>query len=278
MTIAQWLRIAKQQLQQAGISSAQLDSELLLAHAMQVNRTYLHAHTDEDFFVGFLPILAAQLQLRTERVPIAYILGYKEFYGRTFTVTPRVLVPRPESEVIIETLLQYEQKTNPYQQPKTAIDIGTGSGILGITAALELPYLHVTLSDISADALAVAKTNANKLQAPVVIAQPANLLDNTSTAYDYIIANLPYVDKDWSDTSPELIHEPAEALYADNNGLALIYQLLSQAPAVLAPQGTLLLEADPTQFSAIIEHAARYDLKPHQQNDYCLTLRHYPES
>lgn len=273
MTIIEWLTFARAQLTSAGITSAQLDSELLLAHTLGVERTYLHAHPETLIAAPFIPVLAARLQLRTERVPLAYIVGYKEFYGRKFIVTPATLVPRPESETIIEILAQHEQQSNPTHTPKNLIDIGTGSGILGISARLEHPYINVTLSDISSDALAVARKNAAQLHAHVTIAPPASLLDRQTESYDYIIANLPYVDHEWSNTSPELIHEPQIALYARNHGLALIYELLPQAAALLNPQGILLLEADPTQFSAITKKAALYNLAPLYQVGYCLALQ-----
>lgn len=273
MTIAQWLAHARTRLTSAKIASALLDSELLLADTLGVERTHVHAHPEAPIAAPFLPVLAARLQLRSERVPIAYILGYKEFYGRTFTVTPATLVPRPESEAIIETLTQHEQRTNPARAPKTLVDVGTGSGILGISAQLENPHLTVTLSDISPAALEVAKRNAAQLGARVTIAPPASLLRAHTAPYDYIIANLPYVDRTWSDTSPELAHEPDIALYAENHGLALICDLLPQAAALLHPQGVLLLEADPTQFPAITQKAALFHLAPLYQFDYCLALQ-----
>lgn len=273
MTIQQWITTATAQLTKAGITSARLDVELLLAHTLGRTRTSLHAHPEAIITAAFLPVLAAQLQLRTERVPLAYLLGYKEFYGHTFTVTPATLVPRPESEMLIETLTQHEQRTNPTRVPKTLIDVGTGSGILGISAQLENPNLTVTLSDISPAALEVAKRNAAQLGAQVMIAPPASLLTAQTAPYDYILANLPYVDRTWSDTSPELAHEPSLALYADNHGLALIFELLPQAAKLLTADSVLSLEADPTQFPAIIQKAAQYSLTPLYQIDYCLVLQ-----
>ncbi|MDO4684288.1 MAG: peptide chain release factor N(5)-glutamine methyltransferase [Candidatus Saccharibacteria bacterium] len=269
MTIQQWITTATAQLTKAGITSARLDVELLLAHTLGRTRTSLHAHPEAIITAAFLPVLAAQLQLRTERVPLAYLLGYKEFYGRTFTVTPATLVPRPESEAIITQLLTLEETSN---QPKTLIDIGTGSGILGITSQLELPHITVTLSDISPAALEVATHNAAQLGAHVTIAPAAHLLSQQTKPYDYIIANLPYVAAEWDDVSPELQHEPQTALYADNHGLALIYELLPQAASLLTPNGYLLLEADPTQHGAIIARAHQVSLATHQQQDYCLVL------
>lgn len=249
MNISTWLKHAAEHLKNAGITSAQLDAELLLANTLRKNRTYLHAHLDEEVDPRRVDIAEARLSLRLDRVPLAYILGKKEFYGREFDVSPSVLVPRPESEEMINMLLKLAPQDN---QPRTLIDVGTGSGCLGITAALELPdNWHIVLSDISPKALSVAEKNAKKLGAKV-FTQKQSLLLGQFEKLDCILANLPYVDKDWKNTSPELRHEPSEALYAGEGGLKLIRELIQQAPKHLADQGLLLIEADEEQHQTII--------------------------
>ena len=249
MNISTWLKHAAEHLKNAGITSAQLDAELLLANTLRKNRTYLHAHLDEEIDPRRVDIAEARLSLRLDRVPLAYILGEKEFYGRNFSVSPSVLVPRPESEEMINLLLKLVPRDD---QPRTLIDIGTGSGCLGITAALELPdNWHVVLSDISSKALSVAEKNAKKLGANVFI-QKQSLLLGQFEKLDCILANLPYVDKSWKNTSPELHHEPPEALYAGEGGLKLIRELIQQAPKHLADQGLLFIEADEEQRQTII--------------------------
>lgn len=249
MNISTWLKHAAEHLKNAGITSAQLDAELLLANTLRKNRTYLHAHLDEEIDPRRIDIAEARLSLRLDRVPLAYILGKKEFYGREFDVSPSVLVPRPESEEMINMLLKLAPQDN---QPRTLIDVGTGSGCLGITAALELPdNWHVVLSDISSKALSVAEKNAKKLGANVFI-QKQSLLLGQFEKLDCILANLPYVDKSWKNTSPELHHEPPEALYAGEGGLKLIRELIQQAPKHLADQGLLFIEADEEQHQTII--------------------------
>ena len=131
-TITSWLTTATNTLKQADIASARLDAELILANTLRKNRTYLHAHLDEEIDPRRVDIAEARLSLRLDRVPLAYILGKKEFYGREFEVSPSVLVPRPESEEMINLLLKLVPRDD---QPRTLIDIGTGSGCLGITAA-----------------------------------------------------------------------------------------------------------------------------------------------
>ncbi len=248
--IKDWLHAAAQQLAAHGIPTPRLDAEIILAHTLRKSRTFLHAHGDDRIEPRLIEIADARLELRGDRTPIAYIIGHREFYGRQFRVTPATLIPRPESEAIIDMLKDILPDTpSLLPQAKKLVDIGTGSGILGITAKLEHPSLDVTLLDISRHALAVATTNAKRLDADVTIT-PSDLLANYPLAADIIIANLPYVDSSW-ERSPETDHEPEIALFAKDDGLRLINKLIAQAPSHLSPGGYLLLEADPRQHARI---------------------------
>lgn len=268
MTIQNWLQLAGQQLANTGIPSALLDAEILLAHTLHKSRTWLHAHNDDELSPRRIEIADARLALRLDRIPIAYIIGHKEFYSRTFTVTPSVLIPRPESESIIELL-----KKNLPAGAARLIDVGTGSGCLGITAKLELPQLIVALSDVSRHALNVAERNATNLHADVAVTQ-SNLLTGVADHYDIVIANLPYVDTTW-ERSPETNHEPSLALFADNGGLALINELIAQLPNVLTAQALVLLEADPEQHADIIAAAKNIGLEHVETDGYAIALKNY---
>ena len=268
MIISEWLKIATKSLKTANIPSARLDAELILANTLRKNRTYLHAHLDEEIDPRRFDIANARLDLRLDRVPIAYILGYKEFYGRRFTVSPSVLIPRPESEDLISLFLEL---TASEIAEKVLIDVGTGSGCLGITAKLERSNLSVILSDISKPALNIAEKNANALNADVHI-QQQSLLNGQLKPVDYIFANLPYVDKNW-DVSPELQYEPEIALFAEDEGLKLILQLISQAPRCLTPEGLLFIEADPQQHNRIINEAVKNGFVKERVLNYILVLR-----
>lgn len=260
-SLAHWIQSATKQLLGAGIPSAQLDAELILTHTLRKNRTYLHAHADEELSDRHREIADARLLLRLDRTPLAYIIGHKEFYGRRFQVTPATLIPRPESETMI-TLLKdaLSQPKLPLSSERLKlVDVGTGSGCLGITAKLEFPELDVTLVDISRHALTVAEENAKRLEADVMILR-SNLLQDYPFTANIILANLPYVSEDW-EVSPETQYEPREALYATDSGLSLIKYLLDASPGRLAPGGKIFIEADPRQHDAIIKYGAQSGLR-----------------
>lgn len=267
MNISTWLTQSTKRLHESKIKSAKLDAEIILAETLRKSRVYLHAHPEEMIDPRRVDIADARLELRLERVPIAYIVGHKEFYGRKFTVSPAVLIPRPESEAMISLLLEM---SDPNEKNKTLIDVGTGSGCLGITASLERPNLRVILSDVSQQALFIAEKNADALEANVSIIKQS-LLDGHIEPLDYILANLPYVDKSWQ-TSPELRHEPSLALYASQDGLDLIYKLLEQAKNHLTKDGLIFIEADPIQYSKIIQRAEELGYTQKAIRDFIIVL------
>jgi len=269
-TLEAWILEATQKLQNAAIPSARLDAELLLAHTLRKPRTWLHGHGDDPLDDRTNEIASARLDLRLDRVPVAYIIGHKEFYGHQFKVTTATLIPRPESEALIELLKEALPKNERLivDRPIRLVDVGTGSGNLGITAKLLEPELSVTLVDTSRHALTVAEENASTLHANVELLQ-SDLLSLYPYAADIIIANLPYVDTKW-ERSPETNHEPASALFAPNNGLAHIFELIAQTKEKLALGGSLILEADPTQHAAIQKEASTCGLILHETDGYGL--------
>lgn len=280
-TINEWLASATHELTKAKIPTARLDAELILCHMLGVERAWLIAHGDDSLLRsalsqkggvrrGGLREYGEQLLTRRlRREPLAYLFGRKEFYGRGFIVTKDVLVPRPETEALVELAKQHHLGG-------TVLDVGTGSGALGLTLWHELPDITLTASDLSPDALAVAAKNARALGVKPVTFVTSDLLDHwvdsgAVGSFDVIAANLPYVDKTW-ERSPETSHEPAMALFAAEGGLALIRQLIDQAPAVLSPGGHLLLEADPEQHAAIAAYA-NTAFSTIEQKEYALLLK-----
>lgn len=262
MKIKDWIQLQTAELRRANIASAQLDAELLLCDALDVNREWLITHS-EDTVPQNTAIEA--MRRRLNREPLAYIRGWKEFYGRQFNVNSSVLIPRPESETIIEII-----KELPQEHTKI-LDIGTGSGALAITAALEIPRSIVSACDISDTALKVAEENAKKLNANVTFIS-SDLVSNIHDQYDIIIANLPYVDKSWQ-RSPETSFEPSLALFAEEDGLGLIKQLIVQIKSSLSPNGYLLLEADPRQHEALLSFAKEYGLQEYTKKDFIIVLK-----
>ena len=262
-----WLAAAAAQLRAAGIASSRLDSELLLSHVLQRPRHWLHAHSDSVFSRAQQMQVEQLLARRLRHEPLAYLVRHKEFYGRDFVVSPAVLVPRPETEQMITLLLQLIQPTQ-----RTIADVGTGSGILAITTQLELPQCQVDAYDISPEALAIAQRNAQQHGATSVHFVQSDLLAAAQQRYDVILANLPYVNPTWQRDDRETAHEPALALFAEDDGLALISALLAQTEQWLSPSGLLILEADPCQHSRIIARAAVHQLTHMRSEGYALAF------
>ncbi|MEK7620727.1 MAG: peptide chain release factor N(5)-glutamine methyltransferase [Patescibacteria group bacterium] len=252
MNVQQWLSRATARLDEVAIDSSRLDAELLLATSLYKPREYLLTHSEKVLSDHKLAQANKWLQRRLNREPIAYILGHKEFYGRDFMVSPSVLIPRPESETIIEMLKSL--------QPDTIIDVGTGSGCLAISAKLEIPKSHVVATDISEDALQIARQNANGLNAEITFVI-SNLLSGIKTVKSdqpvTIVANLPYVDSSWQ-VSPETKFEPSQALFADDDGLKLIKKLILQTKKKLRHGDNLILESDKRQHEQIARYAKNH--------------------
>lgn len=271
--INEWLKDATQKLESAGIKSARLDAEIILAHTLRKPRTYIHSHDKDTIGSRHAEIADARLALRLDRVPIAYIIGHKEFYGRRFNVTSATLIPRPESETLIEMLNELVPSTRQLIKDTVhLVDVGTGSGCLGITAKLENPEITVTLLDISRHALNVAEKNASELNADVSIIK-SDLLEQYPHRANFIIANLPYVDPAW-EVSLETAYEPQQALFANDSGLNLIKQLLEQSPNYIVDQGYILLEADPRQHKDIISYANKYGFRLLKTDNFCIAMQY----
>lgn len=203
-----------------------------------------------------------------------------DFYGRDFVVTPDVLIPRPETEMMVDAVLNLCGKAYlPGVKPSEArlsqdcriLDVGTGSGCVAVSLALELPEASVTACDISENALRIAQENASKLEAKVKFAK-SDLMDEIRGDFDIVVANLPYVDANWDWIDKQaLAKEPSIALYADDGGLALVKRLINQASERKVPY--LILEADPCQHERIIDHAGTHGYQLLETWGFAMTFR-----
>ncbi len=227
-----------------------------------------------------------QTRRSSTNLPKAYVDGFQNFYGRDFIVTPDVLIPRPETEQIIDTVLslagqQYLPGVKPpkRQLPRSPVilDVGTGSGCIAITLALEIPEATIYATDVSESALRIATKNATKQGVNPHNFIISHLLDKVKGKQiptpDIIVANLPYVDLewDWLDKTA-LSKEPSIALYADDHGLALIKQLIDQASELQIKY--LVLEADPCQHNSIVNYATTHGYNQTSINGFILSFHH----
>lgn len=250
MTIRQAVAYGEQSL--AAWPDARLDAETLLADLLQKDRSWLWAHDGEPLNAGIAAHYQQRIERRLNREPLAYIVGHQPFYGRRFLVTPDVLIPRPESEMLVDAI----KRDLESDADLTIVDVGTGSGCLAATIALELPQTKVIATDISPSALIIAKQNTRELKARVMFLH-GNLVEPLLTngiRADIIVANLPYLsqqDMNESPTAIELTHEPLSALFAADDGLALIKEFIRQSVKALQPQGHLYLELLPRQVESL---------------------------
>ena len=254
-TIADTLRTAAALLAETS-DTARLDAELLMAHALGVSRAdLLLRHMRDAPPAAFATLLAR----RQGHEPVAYILGRQEFFGLDFTVSPAVLIPRGDSEVLVEAALAAQAAAQPPDRPdaRRVLDCGTGSGALLLAVLAHLPKAHGIGIDRSPEALAVAAANAARLgladRARMVLAdwEAPGWAEALGGPFDLILANPPYVE-DAADLSPSVrAHEPAGALFAGAEGLDAYRLLVPQLPALLAPGGVALVEIGATQADAV---------------------------
>jgi release factor glutamine methyltransferase len=231
--------------QRAGVESARLNAELLLSRVLGVTRGELMALGDNELTAAEHAQFAEFARRRLSREPVDYILGEREFYGRSFHVRPGVLIPRPETELIIDTVKREVPEVSGW-----AADIGCGSGVLGVTLALELPALRVLATDLSPHGVAVTTLNAQRLNAAnrVHVAR----MDGLSAArggFALIVSNPPYIDPaEAGSLEPEVgDHEPAVALFGGADGTETSIRFLHQVADRLLPGGLCLFEHGFTQ-------------------------------
>jgi release factor glutamine methyltransferase len=237
-----------------GIEDAELEAEVLLRHVLQLDRAYLFLRLPDVIDAAQREEYERLIARRLAHTPTAYLTERREFYSMSFAVGPGVLIPRPETEHVVEAVLEAGRALLAQRDRVTLVDVGTGSGAIALAIAKRLPALRVLATDISLAALAIAGVNAKRLRlAGRVTLLQGDLLQPISEPVDIVVANLPYIPTQVWATLPSEIrdHEPRQALDGGEDGLRVIDRLLIQSPAHVTPGGAVILEMQYDQASAL---------------------------
>lgn len=242
--------------QQHGVPNPRLDAEVLLGHLLEKSRLQLYLHFEMPVFQEHLTPFRELIKKRIERTPVSYLTNRKEFMSLDFYVDERVLIPRPETEQLVETVLT--AKSRDFQR---LLELGTGSGVIATSLAVQQPEWEIVATDISESALAVARQNAETHACAAQIKflsgdlfEPIEAMNTDEKAqFDWIVCNPPYIKNTERDTlNPDVRdYEPEVALFAGDDGLAVIRRLIVEAPGYLAPSGKLILEIGETQADSV---------------------------
>lgn len=247
-------------LEKRQVDDARRNMQLMVAHVLGCSRMDLYVQFDRPLSEAELMPLREGLRLRGERVPLQHILGEVEFHRRLFRCDKRALIPRPETEELVELLLR-RCVTIPHQ----VLDVGCGSGVLGLSLAAEWATAEVTLIDVSRDALDLAAENASRLGLERVRFLQSDLVADVDGAYDLVVANLPYIPTaEAVALSPEVRHDPALALFGGADGLELIRRLIATVAAKMNEDSWLVLEIGYDQAQAtrqLLEQAGFVDIE-----------------
>jgi release factor glutamine methyltransferase len=261
MNLGECLLTSQKQLERSGIGSARLDVLILLEDSLHKDRAWILAHPEKNFPSHLVKRLERKISRRAKHIPLAYVRGHTEFYGRKFRVNRHVLEPRPESETMIELIKQLKLTKRP-----AIADVGTGNGAIGITAALEIPGSSVDLYDISSGALAVAKHNTHLHELHLHV-RKMNLLSRPLRSYDVILANLPYVPDKWK-INEAAMAEPKIAIFGGPDGLDIYRKLFTQLKRFTWKPKYLLTESLPPQHPKLAEIAAQFGFKLLSSDDF----------
>jgi len=257
MNAARAVSLAAGRLRAAGCQSPRREAEHLLCAVLGTGRAGMYSLGSGELPAGILDLFEDMVARRASREPLQHITGSAEFHGLEFRVTRGALVPRPETEVLLD---RFVAALRP--DPGLLLDVGTGSGVLAVSLALRYPGATVVATDVSSEALALASENA-RLHSVRVLFSKTDLLDGLDARFDGVVANLPYIpQKDIAKTQPEVrLHDPLVALDGGPDGLSLIRRLVADAPRCLAPGGVLALEAagrQPWVIARLLERAGAW--------------------
>jgi release factor glutamine methyltransferase len=268
MTVLEVLQSTTGYFQKHNIDNPRLNAEHLLAHVLGRKRIELYLEFERRLRESELTPLRELVKRRGGGEPLQHLLGTVEFCGRTFRCDKRALVPRPETEQLVELLISRFKSEIAYSR---MIDVGTGSGVIALTLAAEFPKAEVVGADISEDALMLARENAERLGlADRVRFLRSNLLEDVQPGFDVIVANLPYVSTEArQNLSREVLHDPEAALFAGPSGDELVRELIAHAPSRLRPGGILALEIGIGQSEVLMSALAEKNYRDiWTENDY----------
>jgi release factor glutamine methyltransferase len=252
VTLRNALASAVSRLAAANVPSPRMNAELLLMFTLECDRAYLHAHPERELTAGEQERFEQALAQRAKGVPAQYITGHQEFWGMDFIVTPAVLIPRPETEHVIETVMQLEPAGGGARPTRTLriVDAGTGSGCIALALAKELPQAEIHATDVSTVALEIARANAarHRLEGRVRFHENDLLEGLEGGAFDLVVSNPPYVGESEEDQVEMEVRkfEPREAVFAGPTGLEIVERLVPQARRALKPGGWLVMEISGT--------------------------------
>lgn len=246
-TVGEAVSLARQRLDTLSESAA-LDSQVMVAHIINRKRAWLLAHPEAELSEAQAEAFEAALARLKSGEPLPYVLGKWEFYGLSFLLTADVLIPRPETELLVDAAISW-LKGHPGR--RRAADVGAGSGCIAVSLAVNVPDLYVLATDISNEAVDVVRSNVQRhAVGKRVRLQQGDLLQEAVGEFDLICANLPYIATETLKTLAVYRREPTQALDGGERGLKFIAALLNDAPRRLAPQGLMLLEIDASQGDA----------------------------
>jgi release factor glutamine methyltransferase len=260
MTVLELLQTTTAYFGKKGVEQPRLSIEHLLADSLGKKRIELYLEFDRSLSALELEPLREKVRRRAEGEPLQHLLGHWDFYGRTFKTDKRALIPRPETERLVDTLLKEVTKGEPSTR---LVDVGTGSGVLAITLALERPELEVFALDLSEEALALARENAERLGVLDRVAfRRSDLLEGIEGPFHWVVANLPYIPtSDLNGLQREVKYDPGLALDGGKDGLTIIKRLIESVPGKIASNGMIALEIGQGQSQRVLGFLADHNYR-----------------